>query len=197
MAKKDEVSVEDFNEIIIDVLNKDDKVAYSSSQPSNVACSFISTGSTILDYKISNRRNGGVPVGRITEITGLEGTGKSLIVSHVISNAQKMGAVIAYGETEMAENSVFMQRVGVDTKKLVTWHPKTLESFFTGAEQTIIKAREKFPNKERPVIVILDSIAATPTEVEIEGSYDPNGRPGLMAKAMSLGLKKLTQVVGH
>ena len=74
MAKKNneekkEVSVEEFNEIIMDVLNKEEKVAYSlNDAPVNVD-KFISTGSTILDYKISNRRNGGIPVGRITEIT--------------------------------------------------------------------------------------------------------------------------------
>jgi RecA/RadA recombinase len=33
---------------------------------------FLSTGSTLLDYAIANRKNGGVPVGRITEIFGNE-----------------------------------------------------------------------------------------------------------------------------
>lgn len=30
---------------------------------------FISTGSSLLDYAIANRKDGGVPVGRITEIS--------------------------------------------------------------------------------------------------------------------------------
>lgn len=202
MAKKKdddqkEVSVEEFNEIIMDVLNKDEKVAYSLNDAPVKVDKFISTGSTILDYKISNRRNGGIPVGRITEVNGTEGTGKSLLVSHIIANAQKEGAVVAYAETEMASSSDFMKRVGVKLDKMTFWQPRTLESFFTGAEKIIIKSREQFPNRERPVLLILDSIAATPTEVEIEGDYDPNGRPGLMAKAMSLGLKKITQTVGH
>lgn len=197
MAKKEEVSVEEFNRTIMDVLNKEDKVAYSlNDAPVNVD-KFISTGSTILDYKISNRRNGGIPVGRISEINGLEGTGKSLLISHIIANAQKEGAVIAYGETEMASSPDFMIRVGVQLDKMTFWQPRTLEGFFAGAEKIIIKAREQFPNKERPVLIILDSIAATPTEVEIEGTYDANSRVGLMAKAMSLGLKKITQTVGH
>lgn len=201
MAKKDdktkEVSVEDFNEIIMGVLNKDEKVAYSLNDAPVKVDKFIATGSTILDYKISNRRGGGIPVGRITEINGVEGTGKSLLVSHIIANAQKEGAVVALAETEMASAPDFMKRLGVNLNKMTFWQPRTLESFFTGAEKIIIKSREQFPNKERPVLLVLDSIAATPTEVEIEGTYDANGRPGLMAKAMSLGLKKITQTVGH
>ena len=39
---------------------------------------FISTGSTMLDLAISNRPNGGIAVGRITELNGLESSGKSL-----------------------------------------------------------------------------------------------------------------------
>ena len=42
--------------------------------PSDVG-KFISTGSTLLDYAISNQDNGGVPIGKVTEITGLPGTG--------------------------------------------------------------------------------------------------------------------------
>lgn len=200
MVKKNEekeVSVEQFNAIIMDVLNKEEKVAYSLNDAPVKVDKFISTGSTILDYKISNRRGGGIPVSRITEINGIEGTGKSLLVSHIIANAQKEGAVVAYGETEMASSADFMMRVGVKLDKLTFWQPRTLEGFFAGAEKIIVKAREQFPNKERPVLIILDSVAATPTEVEIEGTYDANGRPGLMAKAMSLGLKKIIQTVGH
>lgn len=33
---------------------------------------FISTGSTLLDYAIANKKGGGSPVGRVTEIAGLE-----------------------------------------------------------------------------------------------------------------------------
>ena len=40
--------------------------------PSDVK-DFVSTGATLLDYAISNRKGGGVPVGKITEIAGLEG----------------------------------------------------------------------------------------------------------------------------
>ena len=61
---------------------KDTKVAYfldgSDTTPTDIK-EFISTGSSILDLAIANRPNGGIAVGRITEINGLESSGKSLI----------------------------------------------------------------------------------------------------------------------
>ena len=65
--------------------NTNYKVAYflegDSDSPSNVS-GWVSTGSDILDLAISNRANGGFPIGRISEITGLEASGKSLLAAH-------------------------------------------------------------------------------------------------------------------
>lgn len=199
MAKKNDTSIEKFNQEVMDkILNKEGKVAFLSDESSSSTVkSYISTGSTILDYRISNQRNGGVPVGRITEISGENASGKSLLAFHIIANAQKLGAPVFYADTESAADASFMKRVGIQLEKLPTWHPPTLEEFFEKTEEIIIKTRENFPNKERPVVILLDSVAATQTEVEAEGSYDANGRPGLLGKSLSLGLKKLNQVVGN
>ena len=84
MSKKDELA-----NVIADELNKQFKhqqVAYfleEGANPTDVT-DFISTGSTMLDIAISNRPNGGVAVGKITELNGLEGSGKSLIGSHLL-----------------------------------------------------------------------------------------------------------------
>ena len=40
--------------------------------PSSIT-DWVSTGDPILDVVISNRKNGGLPVGRISEVSGLEG----------------------------------------------------------------------------------------------------------------------------
>ena len=89
MSKKDELAG-----VIADELNKQFKhqqVAYfldEDSNPTDVT-DWISTGSTMLDIAISNRPNGGVAVGKITELNGLEGSGKSLIGSHLLASTQK------------------------------------------------------------------------------------------------------------
>ena len=71
---------------------KDTKVAYfldgSDTTPTDIK-EFISTGSTLLDLAISNRPNGGIAVGRISELNGLESSGKSLVGAHLLAETQK------------------------------------------------------------------------------------------------------------
>lgn len=54
---------------------KGETLAYNlgvtEDSPSNIK-DWVSTGSSILDLAVSNRPNGGLPVGRIVEITGME-----------------------------------------------------------------------------------------------------------------------------
>ena len=63
------------------------KVAYfldEKEDPSNVA-EWISTGNDLLNLAICNRKKSGLPVGRISEINGLESSGKSLLCAHIIA----------------------------------------------------------------------------------------------------------------
>ena len=58
-------------------------------QPTNVE-GWISFGCVMLDViSISNRPYGGLPVGRITEVTGLEQSGKSLLSATFIDRNTK------------------------------------------------------------------------------------------------------------
>ena len=89
-------------------LNKDDEDKLSwnladDDSPTHVS-DFISTGSTLLDYIISNRRDGGVPVGKLTEIAGEEASGKSLLCAHIIANTQRKGGIAVYIDSENAAN---------------------------------------------------------------------------------------------
>ena len=84
MAKKKAKKELDLADILAGELNKqskDSKVAFflnDDEAPTNVD-GWISTGCAMLDVAVSNRPYGGLPVGRITEITGLEQSGKSLV----------------------------------------------------------------------------------------------------------------------
>ena len=85
---------DDLAGVLADSLNKkfkDYKVAYfldgATETPTDIK-EFISSGSTMLDLDISNRPNGGIAVGRITELNGLESSGKSLIGAHILAETQ-------------------------------------------------------------------------------------------------------------
>ena len=62
-------------------------LAGDNDAPTHVT-EFISSGCSMLDLAISNRPNGGFPVGRITEVTGLEASGKSLLAAHTLAETK-------------------------------------------------------------------------------------------------------------
>jgi recombination protein RecA len=178
-------------------LNKDDIVSWDLTKddsPTYVR-DWISTGSTLLDYMISNRRNGGVPCGKITELQGEESSGKSLVSAHIIANTQKKGGIAVYLDSENATNTDFMQRIGVDLERLIYIQPGTIEKAFEHIENIVLTLRAK--SSTTPVTIIWDSVGNTPPQAEIEGSYDANSRMGLGAKAMAMGLRKITEMIGR
>mgnify|MGYP005995008903 FL=1 len=91
---------------------------------------FVSTGSTILDLAVANKPNGGLAVGRITEINGLEGSGKSLIGAHALADTQRQGGVAVYIDTESAVSEEFLRAIGVDTSAMLYVHIDTVEDIF-------------------------------------------------------------------
>ena len=97
--------------------NTNNKVAYfldgDTDSPSEVK-GWVGSGSSMLDLAISNRTNGGFPVGRITEITGLEASGKSLLAAHALADTQKQGGLAVYIDTENAVSREFLQAIGLD-----------------------------------------------------------------------------------
>ena len=199
MVKKKSEEIENFLSEANDIINKEEKITYSLDQPENNPTevkTYISTGSTLLDYAIANKRNGGIAVSKLAEITGTEASGKSLLASHIAANAQKVGAVVFYADTENSISPEFMRRLGVDLKKISYFQPPSLERFFKKTEEIIAFSRERL-SKDVPIVVILDSLAATPIEDEIEGTYNPKELMGVRAKAISLALRKLTQVIGY
>ena len=138
MAKSDKKTIEDPNrdelaQTIADSLNKlfkdGDRVAFfldgGEETPTDFT-EFVSTGATMLDVAISNRKNGGIAAGRITEITGLEGSGKSLLGAQLIANTQKRDGVGILIDTETAVNPDFYKAVGINMKKLVYVHLQTV-----------------------------------------------------------------------
>ena len=130
---------------LADSLNKkfkDTKVAYfldgSDSTPTDIK-EFVSTGSSMLDLAISNRPNGGIAVGRITEINGLESSGKSLLGAHLLAETQKKGGVAVYIDTETSVSQEFLEVIGVDFSKMLYLHLETVEDIFEAIDEIVTK----------------------------------------------------------
>lgn len=189
--------------ILADSLNKTfkdyDKVAYSldgSEETPTDLNDWVSTGSPTLDLALSNRPNGGYPVGRIIEIVGWEASGKSLLASHALAETQKLGGLATYIDTENALNVDFLQAIGVDVskEKFVYVQLETVEEVFEAMENIITKVRAS--NKKRLVTIVVDSVAGASTKAEIEGDYDKDGWSTGKAIIISKAMRKITNLIG-
>jgi len=182
-------------------MNKDsDQVAFfldgRESTPTDFT-DFVSTGATMLDVAISNRPNGGIAVGRITELTGLEGSGKSLIGAQLIANTQLRGGVGVLIDTETAVNAEFFKAVGIDMNKLVYVQLQTVEEIFD-AITTIIESVRKDPKKrDKIVTIVVDSVAAASTKKEMEADFGKDGYATDKAIIISKALRKITGLLGR
>ena len=196
MSVRDELA-----DVLADTLNKkfkDMKVAYfldgSDSTPTDIE-DFVSTGSTMLDLAIANKPNGGIAVGRITELNGLESTGKSLVGAHILAETQKKGGVAVYIDTETSVSHDFLEVIGVDVSKMLYLHLETVEDIFEAVEEIVLQVRGS--DKDRLVTILVDSLAAATTKVELDADFDKDGWATAKAIIISKALRKITQMIGR
>ena len=192
---------DDLAGVLADTINKqikDMKVAYfldgSDTTPTDIK-DFVSTGSTMLDLAISNQPNGGIAVGRITELNGLESSGKSLIGAHILAETQKKGGVAVYIDTETSVSTDFLEAIGVDVESMLYLHLETVEDIFSAVEEIVAKVRES--DKDRLVTILVDSLAAATTKVELEAEFDKDGWATSKAIILSKAMRKITQMIGR
>ena len=146
----------------------------------SVAVSVIPTGALSLDLALGV---GGVPRGRIVEIFGPESSGKTTLVYEIIAQAQKIGGVCAFIDTEHAIDPAYARRIGVDIDELLVSQPDHGEQALEIADVLIRSGAID--------IVAIDSVAALTPRVELEGQMGDQ-QVGLQARLMSQALRKLT-----
>ncbi len=164
----------EFGKGSIMVLGSDKRVMEVSS---------ISTGAINLDAALGI---GGIPRGRITEIYGMEASGKTTLALHVVAEAQSEGGVAAFIDAEHALDPVYARNLGVDTDNLLVSQPDTGEQALEIAE-TLVRSGAVD-------VIVVDSVAALVPKAEIEGEMG-DSHVGLQARLMSQALRKLTGVV--
>ena len=190
---------DEFTTDLIKSLNKEHgtRVAYNLStdeSPTHVN-RWISTGSKQLDYIIANRPNGGLPEGRIIEIFGPPSIGKSHIAIQIARSTQEEGGIVVYIDTENATSVENLSLLGVNiAKRFVYVDTHCTEEVLAIAESTILKA--KAMDKDVPVTIIWDSVAASSPKAELVGDYDQSSI-GLQARAISKGMRKITGVISN
>lgn len=203
--KKKNVATADRDELaslIADSLNKlhkDGQVAYfldgEEETPTDLK-DFVSTTNDVLDLIISNRPNGGIAAGRITELTGLEASGKSLLSAAFIAATQRRGGVAVLIDTENAVNDEYFEAVGVDLKKLVYAAHDTVEDIFDSIVEIVEKVRAS-SGKNKLVTIVVDSVAQASTKAEKATDFSKDGYATGKAILISKAMRKITTMLGR
>ena len=154
---------------------------------------WISTGCDMLDLGISNRPHGGLPVGKIIELIGLEGSGKSLLAASALASTQRKGGVAVLIDTESAATEQFFEVLGLDTKKLVYLQLEALEDVYAAVERIIETVRKS--GKDVPITIVIDSIMGASTKAELEATYDRQGYATGKALINSIAMRKITNLI--
>jgi recombination protein RecA len=148
-----------------------------------MAVESIPTGSISLDMALGV---GGIPRGRVTEIFGSEGAGKSTLAQHIIAEAQKRGGMAAYIDVEHVLDVRYAVACGVKIDELLISQPDTGEQ--------ALEITEALVRSGAVDVVVIDSVAALVPRAEIEGEMGDT-HVGLQARLMSQALRKLTAAI--
>ena len=150
-----------------------------------VPVAVVPTGSLSLDLALGV---GGVPRGRIVEIYGNEGSGKTTLAQHVVAEAQKLGGTAAFVDAEHAFDPAYAAKCGVNIEDLLVSQPDNGEQALEIAEMLV--------RSNAVDVIVVDSVAALVPKAEIEGEMG-DSHMGLQARLMSQALRKLTSAINR
>jgi recombination protein RecA len=145
---------------------------------------WIPTGSRWLDSIICKGKLAGIPVGKISEIAGLEATGKSFMAAQIAGNAQKMGIDVVYFDSESALDPGFLDRAGCDLGRLMYVQAESVEF--------VLETIEELLSTGNKWLFIWDSLALTPSISDMEGDFNPQSSMAVKPRILSKGMAKLT-----
>lgn len=129
---------------------------------------------------------GGIPRGRVIEIYGSEGSGKSTIALQIIAEVQKRGGKAVYIDAEHAMDPTYAKTLGIKLEELVISQPDYGEQALEIAEILIRSGAVD--------LIVIDSVAALVPKAELDGNMG-DMQMGLQARLMSQAMRKLTAVL--
>src|SRR5207249_9219055 len=147
--------------------------------PMNVGMTTIPTGSLALDIALGV---GGIPRGRVVEVFGPEGSGKTTVCLHIIAEAQRQGGIAAFIDAEHALDPTYARELGVNIDELLVSQPDSGEQALEIADMLVRSGSLD--------LVVIDSVAALVPRAEIEGEMGDT-HVGLQARLMSQAMRKL------
>jgi len=148
--------------------------------PAGQGVGVIPTGALALDIALGI---GGIPRGRIVEVFGPEGSGKTTVCLHIIAEAQRNSGIALFVDAEHALDPTYARTLGVNIDELLVSQPDNGEQALEIADMMVRSGALD--------IVVIDSVAALVPRAEIEGEMG-DSHVGLQARLMSQAMRKLS-----
>ena len=188
-TKAGKVSIADMRKLINKKAGSNVAFSLNDTNPTQVD-EWIPTGSRWLDSIICRGKLAGIPVGKVTEIAGLESTGKSYMAAQVAANAQKMGIDVVYFDSESAIDPTFLANCGCDVDRILYVQASSVEFVLETIEELL-------GANENKMLFVWDSVALTPSKADIEGDFNPLSSMAVKPRILSKGLAKLIQPIAN
>ena len=183
-AKPGRVAMQDLMKLVNKKAGRNVAHDLTGENPTEVK-EWIPTGSRWLDSIICRGKITGIPVGKTTEIAGLEATGKSYMAAQIAANAQKQGKIVAYFDSESAIDPTFLERAGCDLGRLMYIQATSVEFVLETIEDLLSATDDQ-------LVFIWDSLAFTPCVSDVEGDFNPQSSMAMKARILAKGMSKLT-----
>jgi recombination protein RecA len=187
--KAGKVSIADMRKLINKKAGSNVAFSLNDKNPTQVD-EWIPTGSRWLDSIVCRGKLAGIPVGKVSEIAGLESTGKSYMAAQVAANAQKMGIDVIYFDSESAIDPTFLANCGCDVDKILYVQASSVEFVLETIEELL-------GANENKMLFVWDSIALTPSRADIEGDFNPQSSMAVKPRILSKGLAKLVLPIAN
>ena len=183
------LSIKDMRDLITKKAGQNVAHDLKEDNPTEVK-EWIRTGSRWLDSITCRGRLAGIPVGKVTEIAGLESTGKSYMAAQVAANAQDMGIDVIYFDSESAIDPTFLERAGCDLNNLLYVQATSVEFVLETIEELL-------GSNDNRMLFIWDSLALTPSVSDVEGDFNPLSSMAVKARILAKGMSKLTVPIAN
>lgn len=159
-------------------MGKTSALLMSGGSSSDVA-SAIPTGIEVFDNYLSGI--GGLAPGRLMEVYGPEGGGKTSFALQCIAGAQNDGCIVGLAETEFALDTTRADTFGIDRDGVILMQPGSIEETMLSIETFI----DSLPGGDIRALLVWDSVAQTPTQKEVDEGITGDAKIGERARALS------------
>lgn len=189
-----------FDNVRKNLIKKNDDIVLDLAEPKIWADS----GNYVLNHILSGSFSKGYPAGRMVQLFGASGSGKSFLTARAIAKAQEAGYMVAVLDSEQAISQDYLLKCGVDIdpSMLMTIQVQTVEQTQDAMIEVLdgVRAEQKAMgnNSELKLMIIVDSIGAlnsTKALDDAERNHHASDM-GTKAKALTKMINIVTQKIG-